>query len=144
MARYVTTVESTRSREDAFAYLSDFSNALEWDPGVVGAERAGQRRGDGRQRVPARDRVHGSPGPPTYRVIELEAPRRVTFLAETGTLTSLDTIPTFEQRGEGSSVTYDADLRLKGPLKLADPLLRLAFKSIGDKARDGLRTHLGG
>lgn len=143
MARYVTTVESTRSREDAFAYLSDFSNALEWDPGVVGAERVD----GGEVAVGSEFRLvtefMGRKTPLTYRVVELEAPRRVTFLAETGTLTSLDTI-TFEQRGEGASVTYDADLRLKGPLKLADPLLRLAFKSIGDKARDGLRTHLGG
>jgi hypothetical protein len=41
-------------------------------------------------------------------------------------------------------VRYDADLRLKGPLRLADPLLRVAFSRIGDRARDGLRRALDG
>ena len=44
--------------------------------------------------------------------------------------------------GSGSRVTYDADLILKGPLKIFDLSLRLAFRSIGNKARDGLRRAL--
>ena len=41
--------------------------------------------------------------------------------------------------GAGTSVTYDADLRLKGPLgRLMDPLLGLAFRRIGDRAAVGL------
>ena len=38
-------------------------------------------------------------------------------------------------------MTYDADLTLKGPLGL-DPLLKLAFNRIGDRAVDGLRGTL--
>jgi len=38
----------------------------------------------------------------------------------------------------GSVVTYDADLRVRGLFRLADPLLALAFRRIGDRARDGL------
>ena len=45
--------------------------------------------------------------------------------------------------GAGTSVTYDADLRLKGPLgRLMDPLLGLAFRRIGDRAAAGLRNAL--
>jgi hypothetical protein len=47
------------------------------------------------------------------------------------------------QPGRGTRVTYDADLSLKGPLRLADPLLALAFRRVGDRARDGLRARLG-
>ena len=43
----------------------------------------------------------------------------------------------------GTLVTYDADLALKGPLKLADPLLGLAFNRVGDRALAGLRKTLG-
>ena len=39
MARYVTTVRTTRSPEDAFAYVADLRNFAEWDPGVVAAEQ---------------------------------------------------------------------------------------------------------
>lgn len=44
--------------------------------------------------------------------------------------------------GEGT-VTYDADLALKGPLRIADPLLGLAFDRVGDRALEGLRATLG-
>ena len=45
--------------------------------------------------------------------------------------------------GAGTSVTYDADLRLKGTLgRLMDPLLGLAFRRIGDRAAAGLRNAL--
>ena len=40
--------------------------------------------------------------------------------------------------------SYDADLRLKGVLRLADPLLGLAFGRIGDRAAEGLRAYLDG
>ena len=40
MARYVTTIESTLTPAEAFAYMADFSNALHWDPSVVSASKA--------------------------------------------------------------------------------------------------------
>ena len=43
----------------------------------------------------------------------------------------------------GTRVTYDADLALKGPLRIADPLLGLAFDRVGDRALEGLRERLG-
>ena len=58
-------------------------------------------------------------------------------------LTSLDTI-TVVGDGSGSVVTYDAELTLNGPLRLADPLLGLSFKRIGDRAAAGLIRALDG
>ncbi|MBV8942950.1 MAG: hypothetical protein JO240_14570, partial [Solirubrobacterales bacterium] len=37
---------------------------------------------------------------------------------------------------------YDAELRLKGLLRLADQLLALAFNRVGDRALAGLREVL--
>lgn len=34
MARYVASVETSWDREQAFAYLAEFSNVSEWDPGI--------------------------------------------------------------------------------------------------------------
>ena len=50
---------------------------------------------------------------------------------------------TVRPEGAGASVTYDADLQLRGALRVLDPLLGLAFKRLGDRARDGLRRELG-
>ena len=40
-------------------------------------------------------------------------------------------------------VTYDADLRLKGILRVAELPMRLIFRGIGDRARAGLEEALG-
>lgn len=144
MARYVTDIDSPRSREELFAYLADFSNAAEWDPGVSAAERLG---GDGAVAAGEEFRVMvravRGETPLTYRVTAIDPPASVTFRAENALLVSLDTI-TFAEHGDGTRVRYDADLRLKGPLRLADPLLRIAFSRIGDRARDGLCRALDG
>lgn len=85
----------------------------------------------------------GRKTPLTYRVVEHEPPRAVTFVGESATVVSHDRI-TFDAIPGGTRVGYDADLRLKGPLKLADPLLALAFNRVGDRALEGLRAVLTG
>jgi len=143
MARYRTVIDSPKPREELFPYLADFSNAQEWDPGVVRAERSDKgavKVGSEFELVAA---FMGRETPLTYRVTALDAPRSVTFRGENATVVSLDTI-TFADRPDGTRVTYDADLQLKGVLKLGDPALRLAFGKIGDKARDGLRDAVDG
>lgn len=143
MARYVTSIDSPRDPDDLFAYLSDFSNAKEWDPGVVDATRDGT----GPVAVGSEFRLvakfMGRETPLTYVVTVLDPPRSVTFRGENASVVSLDTI-TFEPHGEGTRVTYDADLKLKGPARLADPFLKLVFKRIGDAAAAGLQEHLHG
>ena len=143
MARYVATVESPRAQEDVFAYLSDFSTTQEWDPGVAEAERLD----DGPIAVGSRFDVvadfMGRKTPLTYAVVAFDAPHSVTLRGENATVISLDTIAFEPTATGGTRVSYDADLTLKGPLGLGDPLLKLVFKRIGDRAVDGLRGALG-
>jgi len=57
--------------------------------------------------------------------------------------TSLDLIEV-EADGDGSLVTYDAELQLNGPLGLFDLILRPVFDRIGRRADDGLQQALDG
>ena len=141
MARYRASIDTQWTPQEAFAYLSDFSTSAEWDPGVVEAERVGAATaGEGTEfRLVAE--FLGRKTPLTYRVVEYEPPRAVTFLGENATVVSHDRI-TLETTATGTRVTYDADLRLKGLLRVADPLLRLAFSRVGDRALAGLREVL--
>lgn len=144
MARYVTTIESPRPQADVFAYLSDFSTTREWDPGVADAERldTGEITVGSRVRVVAD--FMGRKTPLVYEVTAIDAPSSITLRGENATVVSLDTM-TFEPTASGGTrVAYDADLTLKGPLGLADPLLKLVFNRIGDKAAGGLRKAVGG
>ncbi|MFM7063143.1 MAG: SRPBCC family protein, partial [Actinomycetes bacterium] len=44
MARFVTSIASPMSPEDAFAYMADLRHFADWDPGV---KRVAQVDGDG-------------------------------------------------------------------------------------------------
>jgi carbon monoxide dehydrogenase subunit G len=141
MAHYKASLDTPCPPEEMFAYLSDFSTTAEWDPGVIEAERLGD--------PPVREGTEfrllasflGRQTPLTYRIVEYNPPGAVTFRGESSTVVSLDRI-TFEPSNGGTRITYDADLALKGALKLADPLLRVAFKRVGARALAGLRGTL--
>lgn len=141
MARYRTTVSSTMSAADAFAYMAAFENVATWDPGVGKAAKIT----DGPPQLGTRFAVEasflGRPLPLEYEMTAFEDGRTFVLIAETSTIRSVDTVTVLAD-GDGSKVTYDADLILKGAFKIFDPTLRLAFRSIGNKARDGLRRAL--
>jgi carbon monoxide dehydrogenase subunit G len=139
MARYIATVSSTRPPDEVFAYLADFRSVAEWDPSVRSAVHVD---GDDPIGVGAIFRVTVkttlSEIVLDYKTIELERPQRIVLRAENNTMVSLDTITIRDDGHGGAAVTYDAKIDLKGLRKLADPLLGLAFKRLGDNARDGL------
>ena len=143
MASYRATIETQWSQAAAFAYLSDFRTSAEWDPGVVEAKKSGGPEiGEGTE-FQLVARFLGRETALTYRVIEFDPPNAVTFLGENATVVSRDRI-TFEARASGTRVSYEADLQLKGPMRLADPLLALAFKRVGDRALTSMRQVLAG
>jgi carbon monoxide dehydrogenase subunit G len=141
MARYVASLISSRPPEEVFDYLADFSTTQEWDPGVVEASRPDDGPVGLGSRFDLVASFMGRNTPLTYEIIAFERPRLVTLRGENANVVSLDTI-TVEATGGGTRVTYDADLSLKGALRVGDPLLKLVFGRIGDKAVGGLEQHL--
>ena len=142
MARYVTTVRSAKTPREAFAYMADLRNFAEWDPGVK-AVRQVEGSGGGPDAV--FDVTVVAPGPDlTLRYVteEHDAPHNLLVVARSSVFTSIDRI-TVEPDGTGSIITYDADLRLNGVLRVGDLGLRLVFGQIGDRAAAGLRRVLG-
>jgi carbon monoxide dehydrogenase subunit G len=144
MARYTTTVRTSWKPEEAFEYLAEFSHAAEWDPGI----ESGRNLSPDPLTVGARFEIQvsmmGRTTEMVYETIELDQPRKVVLRSETGALVSVDTLSFDPAPGGGTAVTYDADLTMKGPLRLLDPLLGLGFNRIADKARDGLAERLSG
>ncbi|MDW3218988.1 MAG: SRPBCC family protein [Acidimicrobiales bacterium] len=139
MAHYSTTVTTLWSPEEAFAYMADLRNFEEWDPGVSSAELvAGEAPG-----MHAEYDVKVAATTLRYKTLEFEPSTRVVIEATSSLLRSYDVIEvTPADEGGGAIVHYDATLELNGILRLADPLLRLAFDRIGDRAADGMRRVL--
>lgn len=139
MARYVTTVRTPMSPQESFAYMADLRHFAEWDPGV---KKVVQVEGEGGGQSSEFD-VTVSGTTLRYRTLLHRPPEELVVVARSRTLTSTDKVIVHPD-GEGSLVTYDAVLELNGPLRLLDPLMKLVFGRIGDRAAAGLRTALGG
>ena len=137
MASYRTTIESTRSPEEAF----EFSNAAEWDPGVA----MGQPLQSGPPELGAVYRL-GIPmarwtATFDYRVVEIDRPHRIVLRAEHPLAHSVDTI-TVKPGIRGSVVRYDAVLEPRGLFRVFAPVVARSFRAIGDRAAAGLRAAL--
>jgi carbon monoxide dehydrogenase subunit G len=140
MAHIVKTVTTRWPPETTFAYMADFSHTAEWDPGVVGATRGDDGAIGLGSVFDLTVRIVGRQMPLRYEVTDF-APGRVTFTARSGTLESVDTV-TVSTRGDATEVTYDARIRFRSLLRLADPLLALGFRGVADRAIRGLERRL--
>jgi carbon monoxide dehydrogenase subunit G len=140
MTRLHERIGTTLPADDAFAYLSDFANAAEWDPGVATAVRiGGPELGVGtRYRLGIRrgDRIL----PMEYRITSLE-PHRVVLSGEGRGVRATDEIRV-EPSATGSIVDYTADIRLTGVLRFAQPFLGRLFRGIAEGAAEGIRSTL--
>lgn len=149
MATYEATVASAWPADDTFDYLADFSNAQQWDPGVLSGQRLGHgadttgpvRKGeDFRLVVPFLGRQMAL----VYRVQHISHENReVLFEARNSLLNACDRIAVRQAADRrGSIVTYRADITLRGPLALLDPVLGRGFRAVGDRAVNGLTAML--
>lgn len=146
MAHYRTSVRTPWTTTDAYDFMKDLGRFDEWDPGVKKSVVV-----DGTPGEPGStyDLTIGGVGKDTvmrYEIVDADAPRRIEARSRTAVLESIDviTVAPDSENATGCIVTYDAELRLRGVLGLADPLLGLAFKRIGDRAAAGLRQRLDG
>jgi len=141
MATYSTEIDSTWDQEEVFEYLSTFSNAREWDPGVTEGEPLSTGPAVVGSVYRLAVRIAGRVVPFDYRVVDIDRPRRVVLQARRGGIVSTDTI-TVEWAGPGSRVRYVAVLDGKGILRLAAPVIAWAFARMADRAAAGLRRAL--
>ncbi|MEV4422397.1 SRPBCC family protein [Patulibacter sp. NPDC049589] len=141
MAHYAGTVVSWRSARDAFEDLADFRSVATWDPGVASCDHTGGTIGEAGCRFRVIQDTSGPDVAIDYRITEIASPHRVVLVGSNAWLVSIDVI-TVEALPSGCEVTYDATIRLKGPLRLLDPLMRLGLRRIGERAEAGLRTYL--
>ena len=143
MAHYHATIDSPCGPAETFDYLATFSNAEQWDPGVL----TGEQLDSGPVRVGTRFRLVvpflGRRLPLTYVVTRYSPAGMIALEAVSGLLRLVDWIEVAARR-DGATVSYDADVRLRGPLRLLDPMLQRGFGAVGDRAAAGLAAVLAG
>jgi hypothetical protein len=147
MASFEKQIPSQWTPDETFSYLAMFSNARDWDPGVLDAERldSGPIRVDSQFRlvVPFGRRQLTL----VYRVVCLShEDREIRLAARSALLRVTDHIkvgPAGPVPGQ-TLVDYRAEVRLRGPVALLNPALRQGFEIVGESAAAGLAATLAG
>ncbi len=121
------------------AYLADFANAEQWDPGTQTCTRTG---GGGPVEVGATwanvSKVLGRETELQYTLEVLE-PGHITLVGRNDTATSTDDI-TVTDVPDGAEVVYDSSIELHGAAKLSAPVLKIEFERLGNKTVEGITS----
>ena len=141
MTRLHERIETTLPIEAAFAYVADFANSQDWDPGV--ATRRADRRRAGR---PSAHAIAGRPpraaaSPRWSTASRSSSPARVVLVGRARASTAVDDIR-FAPRGDRHRIDYIADIRLRGCCGSLQPFLGGAFERIARDAADGMERTL--
>jgi polyketide cyclase/dehydrase/lipid transport protein len=141
------TIETNLPPAESFAFIADFANAPEWDPGTATSVRldSGPVGVGARYRLGVR--MRGKVVPMEYRIETFEADRLVVLRGEGSGVLARDEI-TFHPvdsgtaRGSGTRIEYVAEIHLQGLMRFTEPLLGGIFAKIGRDARDGMQRAL--
>ena len=142
MARYVTTIPSSKTPAEAFAYMADLRNFAEWDKGVV---KVVQVEGNGAGLGTIFDVTVKGFGKSTstlrYTTTEYDEYSNILVRGVNTLFTSIDRI-TVNKTDTGCEVIYDAMLTANWIIAPMNLLLGKVFNKIGDTATRGLRKVL--
>lgn len=135
MVRVQRVMSVSTPVETVLGYLADFGHAEVWDPGTKSCTRSD---GGGPVDVGSTWRnvsvFNGRETELTYRLVS-RTPSRLTFVGENSTVTATDDILVEPSDTGDTTVTYHADLKFKGLVKLAAPFLRREFERLGDEVQ---------
>jgi hypothetical protein len=141
VATYLTSLASPWPAADLFNYMARFSNAAEWDPGVVEATEGHPGRPELGSTYRLVVSFFGRRLALDYEIVEIDTPHRVVLRAENSMVCSTDVIEVVPTSG-GARLTYQATLRPKGASAWIAPVLTMVFPRIGDRAAAGLKAKL--
>ena len=139
--KYARAIEVPTPPGETFAYLADFTHAAEWDPGVVEARRLTPAPTAVGSRFEVIALFRGNRQRFEYVVTELEEGNRIALHGE-GERAMSDDVMTVSASAGGTRIAYEADIRLKGLFRIAEPFLGVPMKKMGDAALDGLSARL--
>ncbi|QRY62009.1 SRPBCC family protein [Gordonia sp. PDNC005] len=134
------TVSTEASATAVFDYLSDFTNAEQWDPNAVAVKSLS---GDGRvgTRYRVESKFAGRTTTLDYELTDLKPHSLIRLRGEKKSITAVDTITVTEGRGR-TDVTYAVAFDFNGVLGLFEPLLRFAVRRLFSDGAEGLTREL--
>jgi len=122
------------------AYLQDFANAVEWDPGTQQCTRNDNgpiREGSSWHNV---SKIMGVTADLTY-TLETLTDSNLVFIGKNKSSTSTEKIYV-DATDTGSVITYRNELEMRGPITLLNPVLKLYFEKLANDTEKQLTSVL--
>ena len=142
MARYVTTVPSSKTPEEAFAYMSDVRNFTQWDRGIKKIDQVvGDGAGVGSVYNITVKGLGGKDSVFRYVTLECDVPTNFLVKGKNVIFTSVDRI-TVTPTATGCNVTYDAVLTANLIVWPMNIWLGRIFDKVGASATRGMTKAL--
>jgi len=141
MTKLHASLTTPLPRDDAFAYIADWSHQAEWDPNTLSSRQLTEEQPVVGARYALEVKMVPRPVTMEYRITELEVPTRIALVGEGSGVWTEDVI-TFSDAGDGTRVDYAVEIRLSGLLGLLQPLLGRAFDGIAKGAIAGMQREL--
>ena len=138
----VARIVRTKAPLDAvWAFLSDFTNAEQWDPGTITCTRTDAGPIDVGATYDNVSEFRGRKTNLRYTVETFQPAQHLVLRGENKTVQSFDDM-TFTGSGSGTEVTYEARFTFKGLARLAEPLLHKPLNQLADDTEASLQTQL--
>ncbi len=143
MATVERTVTTSTPLPVVWEYLTDFTNATEWDPPTVSCEII---EGDGGVGTRYRN-VSGLLGHESeviFEVVERAPLQKFRMRGDAGKSLQLTDTITFSESADGgeTEVTYHASFDLQGGAAVAEPLSQPALKLLANRVATSLQENL--
>ena len=134
-------IETHTSLDRVWAFLTDFTSTKQWDPPTQSTELVS---GDGGIGSVYRNvsKILGHETEIQYTVTEVRPQSRFRLRGDTDSMTMVDTIDFEPLNDGGTKVTYSMDVNPEGAAKLAEPLMPIGLKKLGDDAAAKMRSVL--
>lgn len=127
--------------EAVFAYLSDFENTEEWDPGTVSTKRTGGDGGLGTTYA-NKSEFMGRETELAYETVGYVEPTFFQCRGRNKTATATDSM-TFTAVGDGTQIHYRADFEFHGVVKFVAPLVvKPKLSSLADETVEQIKKTL--
>jgi carbon monoxide dehydrogenase subunit G len=121
-------------------YLKDFSHATEWDPGTEQCTQTSPGPVVVGTRWHNVSKIMGITTELDYELIELSE-WGLTLVGANDSATSTDSISVAPD-GEGSQITYTADLAMHGAATIAAPAMKLVFEKLATDTEEQMTAVL--
>jgi hypothetical protein len=122
------------------AYLKDFGNAVDWDPGTqecIREDNGPIREGSSWHNV---SKIMGRTTELTY-TLETLSDSNLVFVGKNKSATSTEKIYV-DATDTGSVITYRNELEMHGPIALLNPALKLYFEKLANDTEKQLKSVL--